>query len=66
MLRIAVDQTKCCGAGSCAQTAPEVFAQRDEDGLVVLLDPQPPAALREAVEDAVLICPTSVITVEEV
>ncbi len=66
MLRVVIDQDKCCGAGSCARTAPEVFDQRDDDGLVVLLDAAPPERLREAIEEAAAICPAGVISVVDV
>lgn len=66
MLRVLVDQDKCCGAGSCVRTAPEIFAQRDEDGLVVVLTPHPPTSLHELLNEAVDICPVGVISVDEV
>ncbi|MFD7917838.1 ferredoxin [Streptomyces sp. NPDC059740] len=61
-MRIAVDTEKCCGAGQCALVAPEVFDQRDEDGVVVVLDPEPPAEQHEAVREAAQVCPAAVIT----
>jgi ferredoxin len=64
-MRVHVDQDKCCGAGSCVLSAPEVFDQNDEDGLVVLLDPRPPAELHEAVREAAAVCPAEVITLEQ-
>ncbi|MFE0378775.1 ferredoxin [Streptomyces inhibens] len=42
-MHVSVDQDKCCGAGQCVLLAPEVFDQREEDGTVVLLNPEPPA-----------------------
>ncbi|MDX2860790.1 ferredoxin, partial [Streptomyces scabiei] len=36
-MKVRVDETRCCGAGSCVLIAPEVFDQRDEDGIVALL-----------------------------
>lgn len=64
-MRIQVDQDKCCGAGSCVLSAPDVFDQRDEDGIVVILDARPPAALHEAVREAAAICPAAAISLEE-
>lgn len=64
-VRVAVDQDKCCGAGSCVLTAPEVFDQREEDGIVVLLDPAPATALHPAVREAAAVCPASAITLDE-
>ncbi|WP_179826873.1 ferredoxin [Nocardiopsis aegyptia] len=40
-MRITVDRNVCAGAGLCALTAPEVFDQDEEDGLVRLLMPEP-------------------------
>ena len=40
-MKITVDEDKCCAAGSCVLAAPDVFDQRDEDGIVVLLDAEP-------------------------
>ncbi|MFJ6748136.1 MULTISPECIES: ferredoxin [unclassified Streptomyces] len=64
-MRIVIDQDKCCGAGSCVLAAPDVFDQRDEDGIVVLLDAQPPADLHDAVHEAAAICPAAAIAVEQ-
>nr|AAT45301.1 ferredoxin [Streptomyces tubercidicus] len=64
-MRVHIDQEKCCGAGSCVLSAPEVFDQREEDGIVVLLDAEPPAGLHEAVHEAAAICPAAAISVEQ-
>ncbi|MEV4807832.1 ferredoxin [Nonomuraea sp. NPDC049421] len=64
-MRITVDQEKCCGAGLCAQSVPEIFAQREEDRIVVLLNPEPDAYFHEAVRDAADACPRSAIEVNE-
>ncbi|ASO20739.1 ferredoxin [Actinoalloteichus hoggarensis] len=60
-MRISVDQDKCCGAGSCVLVAPEVFDQRDEDGIVMLLDAQPAADVHDRVREAADVCPASAI-----
>ncbi|MBV7652979.1 ferredoxin [Streptomyces albidoflavus] len=62
-MKITVDQEKCCGAGQCVLIAPEVFDQRDEDGIVVLLDAAPPAALHGDVRESAEVCPTAAIQV---
>ncbi|GAA2474274.1 ferredoxin [Streptomyces sp. NPDC059506] len=64
-MKVTVDQDKCCGAGSCVLAAPEVFDQRDEDGVVVLLAPEPAEHLRAAVREAADVCPAAAITVDE-
>ncbi|MFE7552003.1 ferredoxin [Streptomyces gardneri] len=57
-----VDRDRCLGAGMCALTAPQVFDQDEEEGLVVLLDALPPQERHAAVRVAVGVCPASVIT----
>lgn len=64
-LRVVVDRDKCCGSGQCVLTAPEVFDQSDDDGLVMLLDPRPPAGSRGKVRNAAAFCPAGAISVEE-
>ncbi|MFF0296054.1 ferredoxin [Kitasatospora sp. NPDC004614] len=64
-MTVSVDQDRCCGAGQCVRNAPEVFDQREEDGVVVLLDARPPAELRSAVEDAAASCPSGAVRITE-
>src|SRR6476620_3779005 len=40
-MKIVSDEEKCVAAGQCVSAAWEVFDQRDEDGIVVLLNPSP-------------------------
>jgi ferredoxin len=61
-MQITVDTDKCCAAGQCVLAAPEVFDQRDEDGVVVVLDHQPPAGLHSSVQEAAQLCPAGAIT----
>ncbi|RSN56438.1 ferredoxin [Amycolatopsis sp. WAC 04182] len=56
-MKLEVDRDRCVGAGMCVLTAPEVFAQDDEDGRVRLLDPEP-----ADIGDAVQSCPAAAIT----
>ena len=64
-MKVVVDEEKCCAGGQCVLAAPDVFDQRDEDGVVVLLNANPPLELLEGVREAALICPAAAITVEE-
>ncbi|SDG06805.1 Ferredoxin [Lentzea fradiae] len=64
-MKVSVDLDKCVGAGQCVLTADDVFDQRDEDGLVKLLDPSPPGERLADVRLAAEMCPASAITVEE-
>ncbi|HEV7931947.1 MAG TPA: ferredoxin [Actinomadura sp.] len=63
-MNITVDEEKCCGAGQCVLVAPEVFDQRDEDGVVVLLDATPPSSAYDAVREAAAVCPAAAIVVQ--
>ncbi|GAA4934689.1 ferredoxin [Streptomyces coeruleoprunus] len=62
---VRVDRDRCLGAGMCALTAPGVFDQDQDEGLVVLLNARPPQEQRAAVRVAAGVCPASVITVAE-
>ena len=63
-MRVTVDQDKCVASGQCVLTAADVFDQRDEDGIVVLLDPHPAAERADDVRQAAALCPARAITVE--
>jgi ferredoxin len=60
-VKVQVDQDECVASGQCAMTAPGVFSQRDEDGVVVLLTATPPAAAATAVQEAAEACPARAI-----
>ncbi|MFE7977334.1 ferredoxin [Streptomyces shenzhenensis] len=64
-MRVEVDVPKCVASGQCVMLAPDVFDQRDEDGLVVLLDEAPPAELRDAVRESATVCPAAAIRLVE-
>lgn len=64
-MKVVVDEEKCCAGGQCVLAAPEVFDQRDEDGVVVMLTATPGPELHEGVREAALICPAAAIAVEE-
>jgi ferredoxin len=62
-MKIKADTTVCIGAGMCALTVPEVFDQSEDDGTVVLLDPEPSASQEAAVRRAVQLCPSGALSV---
>ncbi|GLX10128.1 ferredoxin [Microbispora sp. NBRC 16548] len=64
-MKAIVDEAKCCGAGQCVLIAPEVFDQRDEDGIVVLLEPEPAEDQHTAVREAAAVCPAAAIRLED-
>ena len=64
-MKVTVDKDKCIGSGQCVLAAPDVFDQRDEDGIVVLLNADPPADRAADVKQAAAVCPALAITVED-
>ncbi|MFD7510130.1 ferredoxin [Streptomyces sp. NPDC059853] len=60
-MRVDIDEPKCVASGQCVVAAPEVFDQRDEDGVVVLLDAAPAPDLQDAVREAAAVCPSAAI-----
>lgn len=64
-MRIEIDEQLCIGAGQCVLSAPEVFDQRDEDAVAVLLLQDPPEEYRAAVNEAVAMCPSMALSVHE-
>jgi ferredoxin len=63
-MRIILDEQTCIGAGQCVLAAPDIFDQRDEDGIAVLLAETPGEDQRAAVEDAAIRCPALAIQLE--
>ena len=51
-MRVEFDEPKCVAAGQCAMVAPDVFDQRDDDGVAIVLDAEPPEDQYEAVREA--------------
>jgi ferredoxin len=64
-MRVSIDEDGCVGAGQCVLAAPDVFDQRDEDGIVVLLDETPAPELHDATREAAMLCPALVIRLAE-
>lgn len=64
-MKLSIDQEKCVGAGQCVLTAPEIYDQRDEDGVAFLLVEEPEEHHREAVEESARVCPAGAIRVED-
>ncbi|OBG74379.1 MULTISPECIES: ferredoxin [unclassified Mycobacterium] len=64
-MKVTVDQNACASSGNCVMNAPEVFDQRDDDGVVVLLEETPGADLAEGARCAAAACPALAIHIEE-
>ncbi|WP_079249441.1 ferredoxin [Streptomyces sp. IMTB 2501] len=62
-MKITLEPGRCVGAGHCVLSAPEVFDQDESDGVVILLDTEPDAALADAVHEAADLCPARAILV---
>ncbi|MFF7474237.1 4Fe-4S domain-containing protein [Streptomyces sp. NPDC008092] len=64
-MKVVVDEEKCVAAGQCVAAAMEVFDQREDDGIVVVLNENPPAELADEVRNAAAVCPALAIRIEE-
>jgi ferredoxin len=63
-VRVIVDFDVCASTGSCMQVCPEVFEVRS-DGYLYILVEEPGEELRDKVTQAVDLCPTGAITIED-
>ena len=63
--KVSVDMHRCVGAGHCVYIVPEVFDQRESDGIVLLLEELPPADLTPYLEKAVRLCPARAIALQD-
>jgi ferredoxin len=61
-MKINVDRSRCVGAGQCVLTAPALFDQGEEDGLVEVLDAEPDDTQAAAARMAASVCPSGTIT----
>jgi ferredoxin len=64
-VHVTIDDKRCIAAGQCVLNAPQVFDQREEDGIVELLDHDPPPEQYTATRLAARLCPAEVITLGE-
>ncbi|QGN35670.1 ferredoxin [Microlunatus sp. Gsoil 973] len=64
-MRVIIDQDRCLSSGQCVMSAPGVFDQREEDGVVVLIRDDPSDEIADDVRHAAVVCPGRAITVEE-
>jgi len=63
-MRVVVDFDACQSNAMCMAAAPEIFEVRD-DGYLYVLDENPPDTMRAKVEEAVRVCPTQAIKIED-
>ncbi|GAB2965484.1 ferredoxin [Streptomyces pseudoechinosporeus] len=64
-MRVELDEPKCVAAGQCVLASPDVFDQRDDDGVAILLAETPDDDLLDEVREAVAIYPAAAIRLVE-
>jgi ferredoxin len=64
-VKLTVDQDKCVSSGQCVLNASDVFDQRDDDGVVLLLIERPAPEYAEDTRKAAAACPALAIHIEE-
>jgi len=64
-MKVSVDQDKCVSSGQCVLNAGDVFDQRDDDGVVVLLNDSPAPEQADNARNAAAACPALAIDIEE-
>lgn len=60
-----MNQGRCVSSGQCVLNAGELFDQRDEDGVVVLLIDRPDGGQEDDARKAAAACPAQAIEIEE-
>jgi ferredoxin len=64
-MKVIADLDVCIGAGVCVLTAPDVFDQGADDGLVRVLFEEVPADKERLVREAVDLCPSAALSISE-
>ncbi|MEV6596486.1 ferredoxin [Actinoplanes sp. NPDC051346] len=64
-LRVEIQEQRCVAAGQCVMVAPDVFDQRDDDGVAVVLHAEPDQQHHDAVHEAASMCPSTAILLVE-
>ncbi|AKS33215.1 ferredoxin [Mycolicibacterium goodii] len=64
-MKVSVDQDRCVSSGQCVLNAGEVFDQRDEDGVVELLDDSPGPDQEDNARRAAAACPALAIEIHD-
>jgi ferredoxin len=64
-MRVHANRDTCISSGQCVATAPDVFDQDEDDGVVILKTDAPPPELGDDVREAAKLCPALAITFTE-
>lgn len=63
-MKVSADRESCISAGRCMAATSEVFDQ-DEDGLVLVLVPEPVGEQKKLVRKAAYACPAGAIEIKD-
>lgn len=64
-MHIEFDEPKCVAAGQCAMVAPDIFDQRDDDGVAIVLEANPGPEHHDEVREAAAVCPAAALRLVE-
>jgi ferredoxin len=64
-MTIRADEARCISSGNCAMTLPDIFDQRPDDGVVVVLDAAGTGASRAELDDVVALCPAQALSITD-
>ena len=64
-MKVITNQSTCIAARQCSQSAPSVFGNSEDGGLVELLNERPAEEDREGAREAENLCPSGSITIDE-
>lgn len=62
-MKLEADHDACVGSGNCVMISDALFDQ-DDDGIVVLLAAQVPAAEEDHAREAVRVCPAAALRLQ--
>lgn len=66
MKKVVADKARCMGNGNCVMSAPHLFAQGEDDGLVQVIKADLEEKDLESAELAVNSCPSQALTIIDV
>ncbi|HEY7418410.1 MAG TPA: ferredoxin [Ktedonobacteraceae bacterium] len=64
-MRVIAQTQKCIASGTCVMTCPQVFDQRNEDGVVHVMNEHPSLDLLTRVRQVVDLCPAQAFRLED-
>lgn len=64
-MRVEFDEPRCVAAGQCAMVAPDLFDQREDDGVAVVLQEHPSPEQHAEAREAAAVCPAAAIRLVE-